>query len=481
MSTRSRKNAQLLELDAQIAAGSALTELRFERACLLAEVGRSAEARDAYLDVLARRPGHRLALNNLGTLLYQTGYRTAARTAYAEAVERYPDDPMSLVNLANVLVENGDLSAARGYYENALRCQPDHAGAHQGLASVLAECGDLEGAARHRRMAFEGRAVVVLPWRGDAAPVQLLLLAGAAGGNIPIRHLLDDRIFRTSIVFVEYYDPVIPLPPHQLVFNAIGDADLEGPALTAAQSLLAGISAPVINPPAAVARTRRSDNARHLADIPGVITPRPVDLSRAALAGSGAAAMLEAKGFEFPLLIRTPGFHTGRHFLRLESILDLRGALAALPGETLTVMRYLDARGPDGKARKYRVMMIDGQLYPLHVAISTDWKIHYFTADMITSSENRAEDAAFLENMAGVLGSRAMLALAEIQARLGLDYAGIDFGLSADGDVLLFEANATMVVNPPEPDEKWAYRQPAVERVFAAVRQMLMKKSAAGR
>jgi glutathione synthase/RimK-type ligase-like ATP-grasp enzyme len=76
--------------------------------------------------------------------------------------------------------------------------------------------------------------------------------------------------------------------------------------------------------------------------------------------------------------------------------------------------------------------------------------------------------------MAGVLGERAMAGLARIQATLALDYAGIDFGLSTAGDVLLFEANATMVVNPPEPDERWAYRRPAVERISAAVRRMLM-------
>jgi glutathione synthase/RimK-type ligase-like ATP-grasp enzyme len=70
------------------------------------------------------------------------------------------------------------------------------------------------------------------------------------------------------------------------------------------------------------------------------------------------------------------------------------------------------------------------------------------------------------------------IARTEIQTRLGLDYAGIDFGLNAAGDILLFEANATMVVNPPEADEKWAYRRPAVERVPAAVRQMLLNKAA---
>jgi hypothetical protein len=124
-------------------------------------------------------------------------------------------------------------------------------------------------------------------------------------------------------------------------------------------------------------------------------------------------------------------------------------------------------------------MMIDGALYPLHAAISSNWKIHYFSADMSDDPEHRAEDAEFLENMAGVLGPRAMAALSEIQARLGLDYAGIDFGLSAAGEILLYEANATMVVPPPAPDEKWAYRRPAFERISAAVRKMLMDRCGA--
>jgi hypothetical protein len=53
--------------------------------------------------------------------------------------------------------------------------------------------------------------------------------------------------------------------------------------------------------------------------------------------------------------------------------------------------------------------------------------------------------------------------------------------LSSTGDLLLFEANATMVVNPPEPDERWAYRRPAVERILAAVRRMLTAHIAAVR
>jgi glutathione synthase/RimK-type ligase-like ATP-grasp enzyme len=275
-----------------------------------------------------------------------------------------------------------------------------------------------------------------------------------------------------------FYDPKVPLPPHQVVFNAIGDADLDAPSLVAAQSIVALTTAPVINLPAAVLATGRADHAR-LSRLPGVVLPGTATLPRELLTSPEAAATVARYGFGFPLLVRTPGFHTGRHFLRVESPEALAGAVAELPGRELTVIEFLDARGADGKVRKYRVMMIDGALYPLHVAISSHWKIHYFTAEMAERADHRAEDAAFLEHMPEVLGPRAMQALALIQSTLGLDYAGIDFGLSATGDLLLFEANATMVVNPPEPGERWAYRRPAVERILAAVRRMLTAPIAA--
>ena len=468
---RAREEA-LREVDARIAVDAANVSLRFERAGLLAELGRSLEARNAYIDVLARDPGHRLALNNLGTLLYATGYRTAARTAYSEAVARHPDDPMGRVNLGNLLHEVGEDAAAREHFEAALGADPDHAEAHQGLAYVLTELGDPAGADRHRRLGFQGRAVRTLPYRGQGRPVSLLLLVSSVGGNIPTRHLLDDRVFQTHVVLPEFYDMSQPLPPHEVVFNAIGDADLAAEALVAAQSLVALTKAPVINLPSAVMATGRADHAR-LAHLPGVVTPLTVTLPRDLLVSPDGPAAVARHGFRFPLLVRTPGFHTGRHFLKVDTAAALSGVVDQLPGEEIAVIEFLDARGADGKVRKYRAMMIDGRLFPLHVAISSRWKIHYFTAEMAERADHRAEDAEFLENMAGVLGERAMEGLKGIQLTLGLDYAGIDFGFSAAGDVLLFEANATMVVNPPEADERWAYRRPAVERIFAAVRGML--------
>ena len=193
-----------------------------------------------------------------------------------------------------------------------------------------------------------------------APPVSLLLLVSSVGGNIPTRNLLDDRVFQTFVVVPEFYDPKVPLPPHQVVFNAIGDADLAAPALAAAQSVVALTTAPVINPPAAVLATGRADHAR-LSRLPGVVAPATVTLPRELLSSPEAAATLARHGFRFPLLVRTPGFHTGRHFLRVESPEALAGAVAELPGKELTVIEFLDARGADGKVRKYRVMMIGGR------------------------------------------------------------------------------------------------------------------------
>ena len=101
----------------------------------------------------------------------------------------------------------------------------------------------------------------------------------------------------------EFYDLATPLPPHHVVFNAIGDADLAATALAAAQSLLASYSnAPVINAPAAVAATGRSDTAQRLAGIAGIDHARGSDAAARAPVGSGCngdARRATASSFRF--------------------------------------------------------------------------------------------------------------------------------------------------------------------------------------
>jgi tetratricopeptide (TPR) repeat protein len=429
-----------------------------------------------YVDILRADPTNFSALNELGTLALAGGFRSAARTAYTQAVQHHPGNAIARVNLANVLREDGDVTGARLHYQAALDIDPELREAHQGMAWVLTEL-EQDGAEEHLRRGFADRALVTQPYRGTGIDTPLLLLVSARGGNIPTQLWLDDRCFTVHALHPEFRDPALDLPRHALVMNAIGDADLCGTALARAEELLARTSAPVINQPARVRRTGRAENARRLAHIPGVVAPR--------IEAKSIKALLADEQLIYPLLLRRPGFHTGRHFVRVMNRDELVQGTAALRSghapddEPLLAIQYLDARGRDGKARKYRVMFVEGVAYPLHLAISTDWKVHYFSADMAHNPDYREEERRFLEDMPGVLGPRAMTALRDICAALGLEYAGVDFALAPDGAVLLFEANATMVVFPPGLDSKWDYRRPAIDAVLAAARRMLTNRTAA--
>ena len=447
-------------------------DLLYRRAGLLAGEGRREEAQAAYMAVIARAPAHFGALNDLAGLLYSADFRAAARLTYAEAVRHHPDNPIGRINLANALLANDEVAEARAHYEAALRLDPDHPDAHQGMANLLQSLGDTEGAQRHVRRSVLGRGVVALPYRGEGPPRRVLLLVSAAGGNVPTRFLLDDRLFAVFQLPVEAHTEATVLPPHDLVFNAVGDADLCAAALDAVQAILGRTDAPVINPPDRVRPTGRAAIAHRLADIEGVRAPKVMLVARETLKPA-------ARGFGYPLLLRSPGFHTGKHFLKVETPADLAEAAAALPGRRLLMIEHLDARDANGLARKFRVMIVGGRIFPLHLALSGDWKVHYFTADMAQQPEHRALEEAFLRDMPRMLGPRAMAGLQAIAQALGLDYAGVDFGLSPQGDVLLFEANATMVVNPPDPDPRWDYRRGPVDRILTAARDLLLGRARA--
>jgi glutathione synthase/RimK-type ligase-like ATP-grasp enzyme len=475
---RLAQEARLAELDARLA-GAEDVNLELERAVLLGALNRHQDAQQAFVAILRKAPTHFSALNELGTLLTNMGAIEAACRVYAEAILHHPDNPLVRVNLANLLLRANRYKEAREHYERALQVDPHHAPAHQGLGAVLADLGNREGAREHFRKGFRGHAVSTLPYRGDKPPIRLLQLVSSGGGNIPSGLFLDDTRFLTSVVVADHLELSTPLPPHQIIFNAIGDADLCEVALEAATRIVAGARVPVINDPRAVMKTGRIGNSMRLRDASGVRTARTMAVTRDVLAGSDGAGAVAAHGFSFPLLLRSPGYHTGRNFVLVEGAAGLAAAATGLPGEQLLAIQYLDARGHDGKARKFRVMMIDGRLYPLHLAISQSWKVHYFTSDMADEHGHRAEEAKFLENMSAVLGAKAMQALTAIQSALGLDYAGIDFGLSDDGDLLLFEANATMVIARPNDDARWAYRRGAIEEVLDAVVAMLTRKATA--
>jgi len=242
----------------------------------LVAAGEDEAAKQAYLDMLRQDPTHLAALNELGTLAHAGGFRSAARTAYLQAMQQHPDDKLTRINLANLLYEENDPAGAKLHYEAALRIDPDLPEAHQGMARILSALGD-EAAQRHWHKGFAGHALVSRPYRGTGTGVPLLVLVSVRGGNVPAQHWINHRHFSMSAIYVEFFDPAASLPPHSLVVNLIGDADICAQALDRAEDIAARSGAPIINSPSRVRVTGRAENARRLgagpAFIPAGISP----------------------------------------------------------------------------------------------------------------------------------------------------------------------------------------------------------------
>jgi len=421
--------------------------------------------------VIEQDGAHFDALVALGNLLNRTGYRSAARLSYMEAA-KVRQSPIVYVNLGNTYLDTNDLELARKNFERALELDPVQPEAHQGMSYVFARTGDEEGAERHRDAGFRERAVTVFPYRGSTPPRRVVLLVSALGGNVATSDFLDDRIYATTRIFVEYYAEAT-LPETDLIFNAIGDADRCARALARASMLLAGSPAAVINRPERVMRTSRVGTGDIARGIANLIAPKTILMKKAALAAEPP--------FGFPFLVRAPGFHTGMYFTRVRNERELSAALAELPGTEVIAIEYLDTRSTDGKHRKYRAMVVAGELYPLHLAIASDWKVHYYTSEMASDADHRWEEQRFLSGKVAAIGARAVRALRELGQRLELDYAGIDFGVDRGGNVLLFEANANMIVPSRETNPDLAYRVPYQQNVIAAVGEMLLRSTGSTR
>ena len=467
----------LAEIERRLAAAPDATEVHFERACCLEDLGWDEAALQAYLAVLQRDPRNLGALVNLGLMLSQRGDVATARAFFTQAATHHPLSTIAHVNLARALFEGGEVAGAEAQYAAALALDRDFFAAYHGLALLYEEIGEDVLAERHLERAFERRAAWTLPYTGTTPPLRILLLVSARGGDVVTHPFLDDRSMQTTMFVPEGFRPGMTLPPHDVVFNGIGDADRCRKSLQRVRALLDVSPARVINDPEHVLATGRAVTAGRLGSIPGVAVPRTERQARTAV----TAENLRANGWTFPLLLRAPGYQAGRYFERVDEPAALAATLARVPGAEVFAIGFVDTRDADGYVRKYRVLFIDGRLYPVHLAISNQWKVHYFSADMTDRADHREEEARFLADMRGVLGAAAIAALEEIARVLGLDYGGVDFGIDASGNVAVFEANATMAVYVPPAGEEWAYRRPAYQAVIAAVRELLSARARSAR
>lgn len=450
--------AALAVVDAIGSAGD--PALGVARGRALKALGRFEPAADAFADAVGHGADSAPIFVALANCLAEAG-RLDEAAAWLERAAAKDDSGRALSNLAAVRARLGQEAEAIAAARAALCRDHDLIDAHRTLAVLLAH-REPEAVARHQEASF-GRQQVFAQG-GAPGALQVLVLTCVAVASVPIGHLLPRSGYAITEWFIDHATEDAPeLSSFDVIFNVIGEPDLMPVIVPAVERVLAS-EVYVLNPIGKIIATRRAELPRLLAGIPGVVVP---DVAQTADADRAFAIGL-------PALVRPLGSHGGKGVRRVETQADLVEAMAG--AQDAYVTKYVDYRSADGLFRKYRMIFVDRVAYPYHLAIGPEWMLHYWTAGMESDACRRDEEARFLVDPYAVLGSEARATIGAIGRRLDLDYAGIDFSILPDGRVLVFEANAAMLVHP-ERDVIFAYRNQAVEQILDAFAAMLRRRA----
>jgi hypothetical protein len=323
------------------------------------------------------------------------------------------------------------------------------------------------------------------PFSGGTPALRLLALAapGDLGTNTPLEFLLEGSDTELHTLYVVPGAPLpAPLPEHDLAFVAVSESDDNRAVIDEIARLAAGWPRPLLNRPERIALLSRERLCQLLDGTPGLLVPATARIDRARLArlAAGATTMADVlPDGAFPIIARPVDSHAGHGLQKLPDEAALGRYLQERSEAAFFVSRFVDYRGSDGLFRKYRIVFIDRRSYACHMAIADQWMIYYLNANMRESAAKRAEEAQFMACFDAEFAQRHGDALAAIAERVGLDYFGIDCAESADGKLLLFEADIAMIVHAMDDPAIFPYKAKQMRRVFDAFGAMLRQRRAA--
>jgi glutathione synthase/RimK-type ligase-like ATP-grasp enzyme len=347
------------------------------------------------------------------------------------------------------------------------------------VSTILQLTGHHDIALATQAQALEIQRVYHLPAATGRDAIRLLAIMGPGDlmANTPLEFLLEGSDVALDMLYVVPGQPLpSSLPEHDLAFVAVGESDQNRPLLKQIENLLTDWPRPVLNRPEQIARLSRDGACALLKSAPGVVIPTSKRTDRQSLERIGRRELLIStilEECEFPIIIRPVGSHAGNGLVKLDHPDAIADYLQAMPEQEFYVTPFIDYRGPDGQFRKSRIAVIDARPFVCHMAISDHWMIHYMNAGMGESAVKRAEEARFMAGFDEDFARRHAEAFAAITARVGLDYYGIDCAETVDGQLLIFEIDTSMIVHAMDPVDVFPYKQPQMQKVFAAFREML--------
>lgn len=413
------------------------------------------------------------AANAAGIELRAGGKLDEAIAAFRAAVLQYPQLPALHQNLAQTLYEAGDTSEAIVEHRRALAIEPRNVGSHLALYELLQMRGDRILALAHQRLALEEQRLFSYVAPHQKRSLLVLLAPGDWQANIPVDFLLDRDTTTVHKLYLldEGYLRRDAVPNYDVMWNAIAESAEATPYLDLAARIMSAQTKATLNDPRrviATSRLRLPDTLRQT----GAHVPVASEMRRDALE-SGTLAI------PFPIIARPAGSHAGTGLERLRTAEDCASYVMQHEAQAYFVSPFVDYASDDGFFRKYRIVFVDGTPFPVHLAISKNWMIHYYNAQMAENQWMRDEEARFLADLRAAFPDKAYETLENIARSVGLEYFGIDCSIDRDGRVLVFEADPAMLVHSSDPPELYPYKAAFVPRIYRAIEAMLDGRKAA--
>lgn len=386
-----------------------------------------------------------------------------ARELLEEALRLDPGLAPAHAAIANVLARQNQTLLAIPAYRRALDIDPQQPDAALALSELLYDVGENAASEHYRAQALGLKRLYSAGPHSRSARHSVLVLnaPGPWAQNTPLEFMVDPQTAALHRLYLTG-EPQPSLPEYGVIFNAIGEAERAHDAVALAARFISTQSTRVINQPANIRKTARPALADALGGVHGCIVPRTRRIDRAQLFDSA----------QFPMLIRPIDTHAGRGLERVDDKVALEAYLAAHDDERFDAVPFIDYRSADGFYRKYRVVLVDGEPYPYHLAISPEWMVHYIKTPTASIEWMRDEEERFLRDPVTAFPDWERT-FTEMAQALGLEYFGVDCTVLRGGNVLVFEADTAMLVHCREPADSYKHRY--VPRIFLAVETLLQK------
>lgn len=403
-------------------------------------------------------------------------------------VNASPEPPLlGLAVLARMAFACADFTPLSDQLLARAQANPQDANALLDLSMILQFIGQRElGLALQQQALALKNVFSLLPQSGVSnLRVLVILSPGDLAENNALEFLLETADVTLDLF---YFSKEHPLPAnaaaeYDLAFVAVCESDRNRPLLQDIHDFLASWPRPVLNKPQQIARLSRDGACALLDSQPGLQMPITVRIGRQDLASIAAGSLpLQDRlpDGTFPIIVRPIDSQKGKGLARLEYHHELADYLAAHDEPSFYLAPFLDYRSADGLYRKYRIVLIDGCPFVCHMATSDNWMVHYLSAGMAESAEKRAQEAQFMATFDQDFAVRHQHALATITLRLGLEYIGFDCSENLDGELVIFEFDSGMTIHAMDPVDLFPYKQPQMQKVFKAFRELLASTAARG-